>query len=93
MSKHAENQLISLWPIAIFHVARKAAGSCNPPSEVLHASAIFNPLFCLVRKPLSSSGPFHLTITVREGEFRFQLKEAMAEARIERGLQTLTGGD
>lgn len=54
---------------------------------------MFNPLFCLVRKPLSSSGPFHLTITAREGEFRFQLKEAMAEARFERGLQTLTTGD
>ena len=46
-----------------------------------------------------TSGPFDLTITAHEGEFRFQLKEALAEDRYDRlwrqinrsqGLQTLT---
>lgn len=51
---------------------------------------------------ISSSGPFDLTITAHEGDFRFQLKEALAEDRYDRlwrqisrsnGLQTLTAGN
>ena len=51
---------------------------------------------------ISSSGPFDLTIAAHEGEFRFQLKEALAEDRYNRlwrqinrssGLQTLTAGN
>lgn len=51
---------------------------------------------------VSSSGPFDLTITAHEGDFRFQLKEALAEDRYNRlwrqisrsnGLQTLTAGN
>jgi hypothetical protein len=51
---------------------------------------------------VSTSGPFDLTITAHEGEFRFQLKEALAEDRYNRlwrqisranGLQTLTAGN
>jgi hypothetical protein len=51
---------------------------------------------------ISTSGPFDLTITAHEGEFRFQLKEALAEDRYNRlwrqishanGLQTLTPGN
>jgi len=47
---------------------------------------------------ISSSGPFDLTITAQEGEFRFQLKQVLAEDRYNelwrqisrsQGLQTL----
>ena len=51
---------------------------------------------------ISSSGPFDLTIVAHEGEFRFELKEALAQDRYNRlwrqinrsnGLQTLTAGN